>query len=53
MQELMNKFFLQFGESDNIGVVKSPLRICLLGAHIYHQYGLVTGMTLDASIDMV
>lgn len=53
MEELKNKFTSQFGECDNISVVKSPLRICPLGAHVDHQHGLVTGMTLDASIDMV
>ncbi len=53
MEDLKNKFITQFREEVNISVVKSPLRICPLGAHVDHQYGLVTGMTLDASIDMV
>ncbi len=35
-----------------IGVVKAPLRICPLGAHIDHQLGRVTGMTIDQSILM-
>jgi galactokinase len=35
---------------DEIRVVCSPLRICPLGAHIDHQLGLVTGMTLDRNI---
>jgi galactokinase len=35
-----------------IRVVKAPLRICPLGAHIDHQLGLVTGMTIDQSILM-
>lgn len=33
-----------------IRVVKAPLRICPLGAHIDHQLGRVTGMTIDRSI---
>ncbi|MBN1218732.1 MAG: hypothetical protein JXM69_07385 [Anaerolineae bacterium] len=33
-----------------IRVVKAPLRICPLGAHIDHQLGLVTGMTIDQSL---
>lgn len=33
-----------------IGVVRAPLRICPLGAHIDHQLGSVTGMTIDQSI---
>jgi galactokinase len=35
---------------DEIRIVCSPLRICPLGAHIDHQLGLVTGMTIDRSI---
>jgi galactokinase len=33
-----------------IRVVKAPLRVCPLGAHIDHQLGLVTGMTIDHSL---
>ncbi|MFQ5611803.1 MAG: galactokinase family protein [Anaerolineae bacterium] len=35
-----------------VRVVKAPLRICPLGAHIDHQLGQVTGMTIDQSILM-
>jgi galactokinase len=35
-----------------VSVVKAPLRICPLGAHIDHQLGLVTGMTIDQAILM-
>jgi galactokinase/galacturonokinase len=35
---------------DDIRIVCSPLRICPLGAHIDHQLGLVTGMTMDRNI---
>lgn len=35
---------------DDIRVVYSPLRISPLGAHIDHQDGWVTGMTLDRAI---
>ena len=31
----------------------SPLRICPLGAHIDHQGGLVTGVALDSSVNLV
>lgn len=34
-------------------LVISPLRICPLGAHVDHQHGLVTGMTLDAAVNLV
>ena len=35
-----------------VRVAKVPLRICPLGAHIDHQLGLVTGMTIDECIYM-
>ena len=39
-------------ESD-MQVVYSPLRVSPLGAHVDHQDGLVTGMTLDQAIVLV
>lgn len=33
-----------------IQIVRVPLRICPLGAHIDHQLGVVTGMTIDRAI---
>ena len=35
---------------DDVRTVCAPLRICPLGAHIDHQLGLVTGMTIDRDI---
>ena len=35
-----------------VQVVKAPLRISPLGAHIDHQLGIVTGMTIDQSVLM-
>ena len=35
---------------NDIRVVRAPLRISPLGAHVDHQDGLVTGMTLDRGI---
>ena len=37
-------------DREGIRVVFSPLRICPLGAHVDHQGGLVTGMTIDRSL---
>ena len=37
-------------DEDMIQVVRAPLRICPLGAHIDHQLGIVTGMTIDRSV---
>jgi len=34
----------------DIQIIRSPLRVCPLGAHIDHQNGLVSGMTLDRAL---
>lgn len=34
----------------NVHIVRAPLRICPLGAHIDHQLGVVTGMTIDQAL---
>jgi galacturonokinase len=36
--------------AEEVQVVRAPLRICPLGAHIDHQLGVVTGMTIDRSV---
>ncbi len=36
--------------AEDIKVVRSPLRVSPLGAHVDHQDGLVTGMALDRAI---
>ncbi|MBV7327047.1 GHMP kinase [Chloroflexi bacterium TSY] len=36
----------------DVEVIRAPLRICPLGAHIDHQLGVVTGMTIDQSVLM-
>jgi len=43
---------MEYGDKDVRGV-RSPLRVCPIGAHSDYQGGRVTGMTLDASVDMV
>lgn len=52
MDFLKIQFIKTFGEGHELKHVISPLRICPLGAHVDHQNGLVTGMTLDANIEM-
>lgn len=51
MQNTVDAFIDKFGKN-GIRKVKSPLRICPLGAHVDHQGGLVTGMALDSSVNM-
>ena len=50
MQKVIEYYKQQFG--NDYSIIKSPLRICPLGAHIDHQHGFVTGMALDSSIYM-
>lgn len=51
MQTLIDEFKLN-NATDQMKLIRSPLRICPLGAHVDHQGGLVTGMALDVSIDL-
>lgn len=53
MPNLMETFIAEYGSSNDLRAVKSPLRICPIGAHSDYQGGRVTGMTLDASVDTV
>jgi len=52
MDDLRRVFYDKFGR-EGARVVRSPLRICPLGAHVDHQHGLVTGMALEASVNMM
>ncbi len=51
MHDLIDKFRQQYPDRE-VRVVRSPLRICPLGAHVDHQDGLVTGMALAASVNL-
>jgi galactokinase/galacturonokinase len=53
MSKTLQEFKNIFNEEEDIRAVRSPLRIAPLGAHSDHQDGRVTGMALDASIDLV
>lgn len=51
-QELVDAFRAKFGHSPT-AAVRSPLRVCPLGAHVDHQDGIVTGMALTESVNLV
>lgn len=52
--DLLSLFKEKFGISSSpLKMVKSPLRICPLGAHVDHQKGLVTGMALNSAVEMI
>ncbi len=38
--------------SDEVFGVNAPLRVCPVGAHVDHQGGVVTGLTIDRSVMM-
>ena len=51
IQRLKNRVAQRFSvDIETIRVVRAPLRICPLGAHIDHQLGQVTGMTIDRAL---
>ncbi|MGN8646334.1 GHMP family kinase ATP-binding protein [Gracilibacillus sp. HCP3S3_G5_1] len=52
MQKLFDTFTHFYGEKET-QLIRSPLRICPLGAHVDHQDGIVTGMALDANVELV
>jgi galactokinase len=51
--ETIEKQFVELFGMPHQGRIRSPLRICPLGAHIDHQGGLVTGMALDVNVDLL
>lgn len=51
--ETIEKQFVELFGLAHQGKIRSPLRICPLGAHIDHQGGLVTGMALDVNVDLL
>lgn len=46
-------FMVEYDYLNDLRAVESKLIICPIGAHSDYQSGIVTGMTLDASVDMV
>mgnify|MGYP000589410906 CR=1 FL=1 len=52
MDKNIKSFINKFNTNDIRGV-KSPLRVCPLGAHLDHQGGIVMGMALNSSVNMI
>ena len=51
IDQLKNKMNARYGTPPtNVRVVRSPYRICPLGAHIDHQLGPVTAMAIDHAV---
>ena len=51
MEQLLDTFQDKYAHPAR-EMVRSPLRICPLGAHVDHQDGIVTGLALDESVDL-
>ncbi|MDD4302377.1 MAG: galactokinase family protein, partial [Sphaerochaeta sp.] len=39
-----------WAEKKDIHTAYAPYRVCPLGAHIDHQYGIITGFALDKGV---
>lgn len=53
MDTLLKTYRIFFGGNDKLYKIFSPYRVCPVGAHVDHQYGLVTGFALDMGIDIL
>ncbi|WP_413539637.1 galactokinase family protein [Aerococcus viridans] len=51
MSNLMDTFIAKYGPSDNIRVVKSPLRIHPIGTRSEYQGGVVNSCLMDINVD--
>ena len=49
----METFIAEYGTSNDLRAVKSPLRICPIVARSFYQGGGITRMTWDVSVDLV
>ncbi len=50
-ENLVQEMVTRFGvEAESVRLVRSPYRVCPLGAHIDHQGGTVTAMAIDQAV---
>ncbi len=55
MPQTLEKHFktlYPWAESSDIHTSYAPYRVCPLGAHIDHQYGIITGFALDKGVTL-
>lgn len=50
---MVNEFLRLYPEAKGVKNAFCPYRICPIGAHSDHQYGLVSGFAIDKGIDIV
>ena len=50
---LIEKFKVIYPEAKNIGRSFCPYRVCPIGAHSDHQYGMISGFAIDKGIEVI
>lgn len=50
---MINEFIKLYPEVTDIRTAFCPYRVCPVGAHIDHQFGMVTGFAIDKGIEIV
>lgn len=50
---MINEFIKLYPEVTDIRTTFCPYRVCPVGAHIDHQFGMVTGFAIDKGIEIV
>lgn len=53
MESLHQAYRTFFGKGDALYQLFSPYRVCPIGAHVDHQWGLVSGFAFDKGIDFL
>ena len=50
---LIEKFKVIYPEAEDIGRSFCPYRVCPVGAHSDHQYGMISGFAIDKGIEVI
>ena len=50
---LIEKFKVIYPEAEDIGRAFCPYRVCPVGAHSDHQYGMISGFAIDKGIEVI
>ena len=53
MNQLIEKFKVIYPEAEEISRSFCPYRVCPVGAHSDHQYGMISGFAIDKGIEVI
>ena len=53
MQQLIKKFNQIYPEIDGVSRSFCPYRVCPVGAHSDHQYGMISGFAIDKGVEII